>query len=378
MSMERCDLLIVGAGPAGCAAAVAARRAAPGVQVRVVDAARFPREKPCGGALTGGALRELALAGLELRVPHAVVTHATLRLDGVSRRVELTRPAAVARRVELDHDLLRQARAAGAAVEEGAPLLGLEGDVARTAAGALRFRALVAADGVSSAARRALGLPAGRRAPLRETHLDGAAQWDLLFDLDAAAAGYAWRFPCFVGGRPAESCGVYALEGGAALGGALRRFAAREGVSPAAEAAPSALRLFDPAGPVGRGAALLAGDALGADPLAGEGLRYALWSGRTAGALAARALARGGQPSTGGYRARLLASRSGLLLQLTSRLAPRLHGGARRWRRAAADRRVAEALAALVSGEAPVGPLLALAARLATAAPERPGGLGPA
>lgn len=366
---ESCDLLVVGAGPAGCAAAVAARRAAPGLRVLVVDAARFPREKPCGGALTGGAQRELERCGLALRVRHAVVTHARLRVDGRERRVELPRPAAVVRRIELDHDLVGQARAAGATVLEGTPLLALRGDAAETGAGEVRFRALVAADGVGSAARRALGLPAGRRAPLRETHLAGAGQWDLLFDLDAPGAGYGWRFPCFVEGRPAESCGVYALAGGGALEGALRAFAAREGVAPAAPACPSALRLFEPAGPVGRGRALLAGDALGADPLAGEGLRYAFWSGRTAGALAARALAAGRAPSLAAYRARLLASRSGLLLQLTARLAPRLYRGGLRWRRAAADRGVAEALAALVSGEAPPGPLLALALRLGAAAP---------
>ncbi|GEJ57156.1 FAD-dependent monooxygenase [Anaeromyxobacter diazotrophicus] len=376
--MDACDLLVVGAGPAGCAAAVAARRAAPGLDVRVVDAARFPREKPCGGALTGGAQRELALAGLELRVRHAVVTHALLRVEGLARRVELPRPAAVVRRIELDHDLVLQARAAGARVDEEAPLLALEPGLARTGAGPLRFRAAVAADGVGGPSRRALGLGPGRRAPLRETQLEAAGQGDLLFDLDAAGAGYAWRFPCFVEGRPAESCGVYALAGGAALTGALREFARREGVLPAAPATPSALRLFEPGGPVGAGAALLAGDALGADPLAGEGLRYALWSGRIAGALAARALARGGAPSLRAYRARLAGSRSGLLLQLTARLAPRLYAGQGRWRRAAADPRVAEALAALVSGAAPAGPLLALTVRLAAGAPALVSRSGPA
>lgn len=367
--MKSCDLLVVGAGPAGCAAAMAARRAAPGVRVLVVDAARFPRDKPCGGALTGGGLRELERAGLSLHVRHAVVTHATLRVDGVARRVELPRPAAVVRRVELDHDLVRQVRAAGAEVVEAAALEALDGEVARTGAGDVRFRALVAADGVGSAARRALGLPAGRRAPLRETHVPGAAQWDLVFDLDAAEGGYAWRFPCYVAGRPAESCGVYALRDARRLAGALRDFAAREALGAPAGVKPSALRLFEPSGPFGRGVALLAGDALGADALAGEGLRYALWSGRTAGALAAAALARGRRPAPGAYRARLLASRSGVLLHLGALLAGRLHGGGRRWRRAAQDRAVAEALAALVSGEAPAAPLLALAARLAAAAP---------
>jgi flavin-dependent dehydrogenase len=357
------DLLVVGAGPAGCAAAVAARAAEPGVRVTVIDAARFPRDKPCAGCLTGGGLRELELAGLALRVPHVVATHALLRADGQSRRVELPHPAVVVRRLELDADLVAQARAAGAVVLEERALVGLDGAVAETPAGPIRFRALVAADGVGGASRRALALPPGERAPLRELHAAAARQWDLLFDLDAGVPGYAWRFPCLEGGRPAETCGVYALQGGGALDAALARFVRREELAGGA-AVGYALRLYQPGAPVGAGRALLAGDALGGDPLLGEGLRYALWSGRIAGDLAARAAARGRAPSVARYRAALLATRSGLLLELLARLAPRLYGPEPRWRRAALDARVAAALAALVSGEAPARAMLDLARRL--------------
>ncbi len=342
---------------------MAARRAAPGLTVVVIDAARFPREKPCGGALTGGGLRELELAGLLLRVPRAPVTHAALRIDGVTRRVELPRPAAVVRRIELDADLVSQVRRAGAEVREGAALSSLELGRALTSGGPIAFQAMVAADGAGGRTRRALGLPAGRRVPLRETQLDGAGERDLLFDLDAVARGYAWRFPCIAGGRAAESCGVYALEPSGSLATAMAELLAGAGGTAGGPVQSSSLRLFDPSGPVGAGRALLAGDALGADALAGEGLRYAFWSGRLAGALAAGALRRGRAPSLREYRARLLVSRSGILLQLGARLAGRHHGSDPRWRRAAADGRVAAALAALVSGAHPVRPLLALAAR---------------
>jgi flavin-dependent dehydrogenase len=345
----RCDVLVAGAGPAGCAAAVAARRADPRLVVLVVDAARFPRDKVCAGAITGGGLRELAAAGLELRVPHAVVTHATLRACGRAQRVRLPRPAAVVRRIELDADLVAQARAAGAWVLEGAPLRGVDGGRALTGAGEVHFAALVCADGAAGASRAALGLPPGRHALLREVSAGPAAQWDLLFDLDAGVPGYAWRFPRFEDRGAGETAGVYAWERVAELGGALAGWCAREGLAGAADAARFPLRLYEPGAAVGRGRALLAGDALGADPLTGEGLRYALWSGRIAGALAARAAARGRAPSLGEYRARLAASRSGLAIAATSRLAGRLYGEGGRWRRAAARPAVAAAFAALVS-----------------------------
>lgn len=326
----------------------------------MVDRAVFPREKLCAGAICGGGLRELELAGLLLRVPHALATHAVVRHRGRAARVPLRRPAAVVRRIEFDADLVAQARAAGARVLEGTALLGLEGGFAATSSGPVACRALVAADGVGGPSRRLLGLPAGARAPLRETLL-GAAQRDLLFDLEAGWPGYAWRFPCLEEGRAAQTGGVYAYARGADADRALRRFLhreEREGGSPGRWA----IRLFEPRGPYGKGQALLAGDALGIDPLAGEGLRYALWSGRIAGRRAAEALARGRSPSVGGYRAELLRSRSGVVLVLATHLAKRLYGPDERYRRLATDRRVAEGLADLVSGEAPLGPLLRLLA----------------
>jgi flavin-dependent dehydrogenase len=354
----------VGAGPAGCAAAVAARRADPRLRVLVVDAARFPRDKPCGGAITGGGLRELELAGLALRVPYALATHAVLRAAGRAERVALPRAAVVVRRRELDADLVAQAREAGATVLEEARLEGIAGEVAITGRGEVRFGAMIAADGVAGSSRRALGLGAGRRVPLRAARIAGARQRDLVFDLDAGVPGYAWRFPCLDSAQPAESCGVYATERAPELDDALASFARREGVA-LGPLQPSAVRLFDPRGPFGSGRVLLAGEALGVDPMAAEGIRYALWSGRVAGRLAALALRRGRIPSSWTYRARLLGSRSGLVLELAARLAPRLYGPDPRWRRAAADRGVAEAFAALVSGEAPSGPLLALLQRYA-------------
>src|SRR4051812_43602036 len=68
------DVLVVGAGPAGCAAAIAARRHA--LDVLVVDKAAFPRDKTCGDGLTTAALR--LLEDLEVDAP-AVPGYETAR-----------------------------------------------------------------------------------------------------------------------------------------------------------------------------------------------------------------------------------------------------------------------------------------------------------
>gem|GEM_PF-4075073 len=57
------SVVIVGAGPAGAAAAVVLRRS--GATVTVIDKAVFPRDKCCGDGLTAGALRHLEHLGLD-------------------------------------------------------------------------------------------------------------------------------------------------------------------------------------------------------------------------------------------------------------------------------------------------------------------------
>ena len=59
------DVVIVGAGPAGIAAAIELHRA--GRPVVVIDKATFPRDKCCGDGLTTLALRELETLGLDPR-----------------------------------------------------------------------------------------------------------------------------------------------------------------------------------------------------------------------------------------------------------------------------------------------------------------------
>ena len=374
------DLLVVGAGPAGCAAAVAARAEARSLRVVVIDAARFPRDKLCGGAIPGGGRRELALAGLSLRVPHAVAAQVRLRVAGADLRVPLPIPAVVVERRAFDADLVAQARSSGAEVLEGAALLGVEGRVAATAAGPVAFRALVAADGASAAGRRALGLPPGPRLPLREARVP-RGQEDLLFDLDAGAGGYAWRFPCPGGAGPEENAGAYAFRGGGACAdAALRELARAEGLCLNGDA--WSLRPRGRGEPVGVPGALLAGEALGVDPLAGEGIRYALWSGRIAGRSAARALRAGRLPSPAAYARALARTRTGAVLALFVRLAPRLYGEDPRWRRLAADAAVAAGFADLVSGAAVLPAAARLLARWASlaaarqvrSAPGEPGG----
>src|SRR5262245_28771520 len=116
------DVVIAGAGPAGIATAVALKRRAPSVSVLVIDRAKFPRSKPCGGGLTGHAEAAMAALGLELTVPSEPAPRARVRFGAVEREVTLGRPVRIVRREEFDASLVAQARALGVEVREGAPL----------------------------------------------------------------------------------------------------------------------------------------------------------------------------------------------------------------------------------------------------------------
>jgi len=177
MSGREAEVLIVGAGPAGSALALRLARA--GRDVFLLEAARFPRDKPCGDSLNPGALAELERLGVRRRLEERVRPR---RLDGW--RVEAPDGEAfkigfgggeggvglhgwAVRRRELDQALLDEAVRAGARVrhrvrvfdllrERGrvVGVVGREGTTERS----YRGRLVVGADGLRSVVQRRLGL----------------------------------------------------------------------------------------------------------------------------------------------------------------------------------------------------------------------------
>ena len=218
------DVLVVGAGPAGAAAAITLARA--GRAVTVVDKATFPRDKICGDGLTTGALRLLDQLGLDPKavsswqqVDDVVVSSPT----GWSATFPLPRDrgvyAAVARRMDLDAALLDVARDAGAEVLEGVAVTGADDgsdvveltlDDGRT----LRAPYVLAADGMWSPLRKLLGTASpgylGEWHAFRQYFTDvgprAARELFVWFEPDLLP-GYAWSFP-LPGGRANVGFGI--------------------------------------------------------------------------------------------------------------------------------------------------------------------------
>jgi len=289
--MERFDVLVVGAGPAGSATAIHLARG--GARVLLVDKARFPRDKPCGGGLTGRAVRVLPCA-VDPVVEH-VVDRFELRLrygahferGGDEPMVLMTQ------RRRLDAFLAEQAAAAGADLRDGTRVDALVADsdgIDVTVGGhRVHVDVVVGADGANGIVAKAVGLGDDL---VRGVALEGNAAWTILeperyrgravVELGVVPGGYGWVFP--KGDHANLGVGGWGSEG-PRLRAHLERLATAHGVSVDALTDVKGHRL--PMRPLGSspsvGRVLLVGDAAGlVDPLSGDGMYEAFVSAELA------------------------------------------------------------------------------------------------
>lgn len=307
------DLIVVGAGPAGSAAALGALHARPGARVLILDRAPLGRDKVCGDAVGPDAIVELTKLGLTdiLRPEEQVSQFRLVAASGTNMLGIAPMPGCIVPRREFDHRLIRAAIAAGAIFRKHAVHEIHHNPGGVVVDGKFGAPVLIGADGANSTVRRAAG-----QSPNRGRHLavavrgyapapDGFDELYIRWDpVPGDGLGYAWAFPTAhatvnVGyGTAAEGVSRAHLVNRAA---ALLPGFAIESTRMTGHLLPLASRM--PRLAVGR--ILLAGDAASQiNPLTGEGIFYALASG----ALAGRA---SGDDDAGGTYTRALRARFG-------------------------------------------------------------------
>jgi geranylgeranyl reductase family protein len=338
---DEADVIVVGAGPAGCATATYLARS--GLDVLLLEKATFPREKVCGDGLTPRGVRALLGMGVTVDEKDGWVRNKGLRIIGGGIRLELPWPelsnypdyGLVRTRLDFDETLARTAEKAGVRLLEGVSVTGpvLDGDgritgvtarrQAPAAAGATtaktdedtertyRARLVVAADGNSSRLSLAMGLAKRDDRPLgvavrtyytSPRHDDDYLEsWLELWDGDRLLPGYGWIFGM---GDGTSNVGLGLLNTSAAFQnidyrGMLRRWLAgmpaEWGYTEENRTAPvrgAALPMGFNRTPHYTRGLVLVGDAGGmVNPFNGEGIAYAMESGEIAARVITEALA---------------------------------------------------------------------------------------
>jgi geranylgeranyl reductase family protein len=313
--IERFDVAIVGAGPAGCRAAWRMARA--GARVAMVDGS-YPREKPCGGGVTGRAL-DVVRDAIDCGLIDAVSIRGAAFEHGAAR-VQMTfdnRPSAelvVASRTRFDTALLDAAIDAGATlVAERVTDVLRDGEQWRiaTRGGAVRAGWVLGADGPNGLMRRRVSRPFARADLSIATgfFVHGVSSSDITVAFEDDPPGYLWSFPR----RDHLAVGVCAqadetstarllpfasrwIARNVPAGSTLERYS-----WPIPSLREATLRREVPSGP----GWMLLGDAGGmVDPITREGIFFALLS---ADAAADCLIESGGDPA-GRYAARIRAT----------------------------------------------------------------------
>lgn len=288
--MDKYDVVVVGAGPAG--STTARECAARGLSVLLLEKEAFPRDKPCGGGVN---VRAAALLPFDLSpvVERTVSTVSfSLRQNSDFTR-RWPRPLTyMTQRSRLDHFLVERAVEAGAVWREKAPLETVNrssgGIEVRAGGAAYQGRVLVAADGANGPTLKAAGVPQrlGMGVALEGNIAQDDASPDgfeaMRLDLGDVPHGYGWLFPK----------GDHINIGVAGLGTAapklreqLFRLTRYYGYEPAKFWGLRGFRLpmRTKGTALASGNVVAVGDAAGLlDPLTGEGIYAAFFSGRAA------------------------------------------------------------------------------------------------
>ncbi len=325
------DVLVVGAGPGGSAAAYHLARH--GIDVTIVDKANFPREKVCGDGLTPRAVAALRDIGVETEDP-AFEKVIGLRVHARSTTIDLPWPelssfpgvGLVMPRDRFDHLLVQRAVKAGArlleATEAVAPVIEegwVQGADVRPSGERsadptrIRARFVVAADGAAGRFARPAGVRRDASRPLgiaarryyRTTYHPGPwfESWLDLWDGDMLLPGYGWLFPV-AGGRINLGAGLLNTFTHFEEVSAQQLFQAFERMLPASwelgEETADGRLLSGPLpmsfnrAPQAVPGMLVVGDAAGAvNPFNGEGIAYAMETAKVAAELLTEALVHG-------------------------------------------------------------------------------------
>jgi flavin-dependent dehydrogenase len=272
---NRSEVIVVGAGPAGIVAAIAARRH--GLQAIVLDARTPPIDKPCGEGILPQGVAALSALGISLPAECGFPFRGIRFVDEEhTARADFAGATGFSiRRVKLHQLLVNHAVEAGVEFRWGTRVIRIDQDAVRTARESISYRWLIGADGQNSQVRKWAGLDPRT---VRRKRFGFCSHFQVEPWTDVAEVHWARGCQLFITPMTGREVGVAVLsrDAGLRLEGALAGFPALaeklRGAAPTTKESGDVTSLRILPG-VARGRVALVGDASGTvDAVTGHGL----------------------------------------------------------------------------------------------------------
>ena len=293
------DCIIVGAGPAGSSAAY--HLAQKGHSVLVLDKTSFPRTKSCGGGVSPAIAQWFDFDFTPVVQNHVSQVKYTFKMsDPAEVELQDVTPMWMVQREQFDNFLLEQATGQGVEFKSGVEVQSakLAGDTwqVSTSDGQFEGQYLIAADGANSMTAKLLGFDEAQKVAAASLQIPGEVsdrrKVTAFFDFGSLKNGFMWCFPK-ADGYSFSAAYVRNPKGKAdELKKQLYKYAELFDLDPnQGEYREHPLNLWQKERPLHSDRALLVGEAAGmVDPLIGEGIRPALYTGVQAAAAVDKAI----------------------------------------------------------------------------------------